>query len=169
MKVLPLDVMDYSKLIENHYYTVDKTLMIEEFLDRQSTVTLITRPRRFGKTLNMSMISQFLDITQDSKNIFKNTKIMETQYICEMNQWPTIFTSFAGAKNTIENILHCIKIQLQNEYERYEFVFQNMSMFEKRNYDMIIDFLLRTDCITQGLEDSLSFLMKMLENIIIRK
>lgn len=70
MKALQLDVMDYSKLIENHYYTVDKTLMIEEFLDRQSTVTLITRPRRFGKTLNMSMISQFLDITQDSKNIF---------------------------------------------------------------------------------------------------
>lgn len=70
MKALQLDVMDYSKLIENHYYTVDKTLMIEEFLDRQSTVTLITRPRRFGKTLNMSMISQFLDITQDSKDIF---------------------------------------------------------------------------------------------------
>ena len=94
---------------------------------------------------------------------------MDTHYACEMNQCPTIFISFAGAKNTIENILHCIKIQLQNEYERYEFVFQNMSMFEKRNYDMIIDFLLRTDCITQGLEDSLSFLMKMLENIIIRK
>ena len=55
LKALPLGVMDYHKLISNNYYIVDKTLMIKDFLERKSTVTLITRPRRFGKTLNMSM------------------------------------------------------------------------------------------------------------------
>lgn len=72
-KALPIGVDDYRRLKKNNYYAVDKTLMIEEFLQRQSIVTLITRPRRFGKTLNMSMMAEFFDITKDSKEIFNDT------------------------------------------------------------------------------------------------
>ena len=72
--------------------------MIKEFIDRVTDVTLITRPRRFGKTINMSMMAEFFDITKDSKEIFKGTKIMETPYAAEINQYPTIFISFADAK-----------------------------------------------------------------------
>ena len=66
-------------------YGYSKSMMIYDFLMRKSTVTLITRPRRFGKTINMSMMSSFFDITKDSKEIFKDTKIVETEYISEMN------------------------------------------------------------------------------------
>ena len=91
MKTIPIGTTNFSKLIKEDYYFVDKTLMIKEFLERKSTVTLITRPRRFGKTINMSMMAEFFDITKDSKEIFKGTKIMDTPYASELNQYPTIF------------------------------------------------------------------------------
>ena len=98
MKAIPTGVYDYRELKQENYYSVDKTLMIKDFLERKSKVTLVTRPRRFGKTINMSMMSEFFDITKDSKEIFKGTKIMETPYAAEINQYPTIFISFADAK-----------------------------------------------------------------------
>ena len=73
-------------------------MMIKEFLDRGTDVTLVNRPRRFEKTINMSMMAEFFDITKDTKEIFKGTKIMETPYASEINQYPMIFISFAGAK-----------------------------------------------------------------------
>lgn len=80
--------------------------MIKDFLERGSEVTLITRPRRFGKTINMSMMSEFFDITKDSKEIFKGTKIMDTPYASELNQYPTIFISFADAKEIKKQLLN---------------------------------------------------------------
>ena len=91
MKAIPTGVYDYRELKQENYYSVDKTLMIKDFLERKSKVTLVTRPRRFGKTINMSMMSEFFDITKDSKEIFKGTKIMDTPYASELNQYPTIF------------------------------------------------------------------------------
>lgn len=85
-KAIPLGIMDYNKLIENDYYVVDKTMMIKDFLERKSAVTLITSPKRFGKTLNMSMMVESFDITKNSKDLFKNTKISKTSYYQEMNQ-----------------------------------------------------------------------------------
>ncbi|MBS7124392.1 MAG: AAA family ATPase, partial [Coprobacillus sp.] len=67
MKAIPIGISDYRKLRQNDYYYVDKTLIIKEFLEKKSQVTLITRPRRFGKTINMSMMAEFFDITKDSK------------------------------------------------------------------------------------------------------
>lgn len=84
-KALPIGVDDYQRLKENNYYAVDKTLMIEEFFQRQSIVILITRSRRFGKTLNMSMMVEFFDITKDFKEIFNDTKIIKSRYGSNMN------------------------------------------------------------------------------------
>ena len=84
MKAIPTGVYDYRELKQENYYSVDKTLMIKDFLERKSKVTLVTRPRRFGKTINMSMMSEFFDITKDSKEIFKGTKIMDTPYASEL-------------------------------------------------------------------------------------
>ena len=77
MKTIPIGIKSFRKLREENYYFVDKTLIIKDFLERGSKVTLITRPWRFGKTMNMSMLSESFDITKDSKEIFKGTKIME--------------------------------------------------------------------------------------------
>lgn len=169
-KALPIGVDDYRRLKENNYYAVDKTLMIEEFLQRQSIVTLITRPRRFGKTLNMSMMAEFFDITKDSKEIFNDTNITKSLYASNMNQYPTIFVSFANAKGDQINVVQQIKEQLRNEYNRYEHIFNNLSKFEEDDYKQVIDGLMsKSDGKLNNIIDALSFLMKILEKYYQRK
>lgn len=85
MKRIPIGLKDYKKLKDENYYVVDKSLMIKEYMDRGSEVTLITRPRRFGKTINMSMLAEFFDITKDSREIFKDTAVMHTSTADEIN------------------------------------------------------------------------------------
>lgn len=142
MKKIPIGTKSFSRLVEGNYYFVDKTLMIKEFLDRGTDVTLITRPRRFGKTINMSMMAEFFDITKDSKEIFKGTKIMETPYAAEINQYPTIFISFADAKRDKETVVSTIRTQIQNQWDKYDFVFENL----------------------KGIDDAISFLMEIMED-----
>lgn len=169
-KALPIGVDDYRRLKENNYYAVDKTLMIEEFLQRQSIVTLITRPRRFGKTLNMSMMAEFFDITKDSKEIFNDTNITKSLYASNMNQYPTIFVSFANAKGDQINVVQQIKERLRNEYNRYEHIFNNLSKFEEDDYKQVIDGLMsKSDGKLNNIIDALSFLMKILEKYYQRK
>lgn len=168
---IPLGVVDYETLKNLNYYFIDKSMMIYDFLMRKSTVTLITRPRRFGKTINISMMSSFFDITKDSKEIFKDTKIVETEYISEMNQYPTIFISFANAKNDKWNVVKEIKLQLRKEYDRYAHVFeQKMTVFEQNEYESLVQGLMtKNDGILDNIIDALSFLMERLEKYYHKK
>ena len=93
---IPVGVSDFEEIRKNGYYYIDKSGLIEELLNRTGTkVTLITRPRRFGKTLGMSMLENFFDIRRDSRRLFEGLKIAEYPAICEMwmNQYPTAFIS----------------------------------------------------------------------------
>lgn len=170
-KAIPLGVVDYETLKNQNYFFIDKSMMIYDFLMRKSTVTLITRPRRFGKTINISMMSSFFDITKDSKEIFKDTKIVETEYISEMNQYPTIFISFANAKNDKWNVVKEIKLQLRKEYDRYAHVFeQKMTVFEQNEYESLVQGLMtQNDGILDNIIDAFSFLMERLEKYYHKK
>lgn len=170
-KAIPLGVVDYETLKNQNYFFCKKSMMIYDFLMRKSTVTLITRPRRFGKTINISMMSSFFDITKDSKEIFKDTKIVETEYISEMNQYPTIFISFANAKNDKWNVVKEIKLQLRKEYDRYAHVFeQKMTVFEQNEYESLVQGLMtKNDGILDNIIDALSFLMERLEKYYHKK
>lgn len=170
-KAIPLGVVDYETLKNQNYFFIDKSMMIYDFLMRKSTVTLITRPRRFGKTINMSMMSSFFDITKDSKEIFKDTKIVETECISEMNQYPTIFISFANAKNDKWNVVKEIKLQLRKEYDRYAHVFeQKMTVFEQNEYESLVQGLMtKNDGLLDNITDALSFLMERLEKYYHKK
>lgn len=170
-KAIPLGVVDYETLKNQNYFFIDKSMMIYDFLMRKSTVTLITRPRRFGKTINISMMSSFFDITKDSKEIFKDTKIVETEYISEMNQYPTIFISFANAKNDKWNVVKEIKLQLRKEYDRYAHVFeQKMTVFEQNEYESLVQGLMtKNDGLLDNITDALSFLMERLEKYYHKK
>ena len=125
-KALPIGVSNYRELKENDYYAVDKSKMIESYLINKYKVTLITRPRRFGKTLNMSMMAEFFDVTKDSKDIFEGTYISQSEYASYMNQYPTIFISFANAKQNKQGIVEVIKYQLREAYRKYQIVFDNL-------------------------------------------
>ena len=164
MKKIPTGIKSFRKLREENYYFVDKTLMIKDFLERGSEVTLITRPRRFGKTINMSMMSEFFDITKDSKEIFKGTKIMDTPYASELNQYPTIFISFADAKENKETIVKFIKNQFQLEYSRYNYIFKDMDEYEDNDYRIINEGIKNNQNGTlQDIEKALIFLMHRLK------
>lgn len=94
---IPVGISDFERIRENNYYYIDKSgLLIDMLKEEMDQVMLITRPRRFGKTLGMSMFSSFLDIRKDSGKLFKGLKIAEHKDICQnwMNQYPTLFLSF---------------------------------------------------------------------------
>ena len=94
---IPVGVSNFEEIRKNGYYYIDKSGLIGELLSRTGTkVTLITRPRRFGKTLGMSMLENFFDIRKDSRALFEGLEIAGNQALCDawMNQYPTIFVSF---------------------------------------------------------------------------
>ena len=94
---IPVGASDFLEIRKNNYYYVDKTGLIGEILKNTAVkVTLITRPRRFGKTLGMSLLANFFDIRKDSSSMFQGLEIMKNQNLCGewMNQWPILFMSF---------------------------------------------------------------------------
>ncbi len=164
-KRIPIGLKSYDKLKKGNYYVVDKTMMICDFLARGNEVTLITRPRRFGKTVNMSMMAEFFDVTKDAKEIFKDTAIMDTEYAAEMNQYPTVFLSFASAKNSKQELTKAIKYQLRKEYDRHRQAFETtMTEFDVDEYQKIRKALLDTENgEIDGIGNTLAFLIEKLE------
>lgn len=96
-KNIPIGISDFEEIRGNHFYYVDKSGLIAEILRSESVkVSLITRPRRFGKTLGMSMLESFFDIRRQSRNLFEGLEITRYTELCDrwMNHWPTIYVSF---------------------------------------------------------------------------
>ena len=93
---IPVGISDFTKIREQGYYYVDKTGLISDLLEDIAEVTLITRPRRFGRTMGMSMLANFFDIRIDSKNLFQGLEISNHTALCEtwQNQWPVLFFCF---------------------------------------------------------------------------
>ncbi|WP_289757342.1 AAA family ATPase, partial [Thomasclavelia cocleata] len=168
-KRIPVGLKDYEKLRNENYYVVDKTLMIKDFLERGNEVTLITRPRRFGKTINMSMMAEFFDITKNSKKLFKNTKIINTEYVSEINQYPTVFISFADAKGDKDIVTKHIKSYFRSLYNDYDFIFKNLTRLETYDYETIIHGLTNEKIELKHISDSLAFLMRILEKYYNKK
>lgn len=112
---LPYGVDNFAKVRESNCYYIDKTGFIKELLDRTFDVNLITRPRRFGKTLTMSMLAEFFDIRKDSKQMFEGLEIAKYTDFCAewMNQWPVLFLTlknvdgrkFENAYNILKNAI----------------------------------------------------------------
>ena len=93
MRRLPIGNDEFREIREKDYYYIDKSMLISDFLAAGDKVTLIARPRRFGKTLNMTMLREFFDINVDSTDIFQGLKIMETQCSDQINSRPVIYLS----------------------------------------------------------------------------
>ena len=124
MKPLPIGIDDFEKVRRGGYYYVDKTLMIRDFLEMRDEVALIARPRRFGKTLNMTMLRDFFDITKDSLGLFRGLAIMDTEYGKQINSRPVIYFTFKNCKGaSVEELSIQLKLALQEEYSRYYEVF----------------------------------------------
>lgn len=149
-KNLPVGIEFYKKIIDEGYYYVDKTLMIKELLDRQSYVSLFTRPRRFGKTLALDMLKTFFEKeldedgnVSDNSRYFDGMKIMSAgeKYISNMGQYPVIFLSLKSAKQAdLATAVWMLKKQIAGEYIRHQYVLSSDMLLEaeKEWYHKII-------------------------------
>ncbi len=133
-KPLPIGVEDFKRLVDNEYYFIDKTLMIKELLENKETVNLFTRPRRFGKTLNMSMLQRFFEATEQSNAyLFDGLKIAAyPEYMAYQGQYPVISISLKSMKRASyqEAYFEYVKL-LSDEFERHEIILQSDSVSEE--------------------------------------
>ncbi len=121
-KPLPIGVDNFKTLITKEYYFVDKTLFIRDLLNMKGEVNLFTRPCRFGKTLNMSMLRYFFELNEDNRALFEGTKIMSAgeEYLKWMGQFPVISLSLKSMKQpTFELSLEMLKQAVAEEYGRH--------------------------------------------------
>ena len=139
-KRLPIGMSDFKRIIEENYYYVDKTGLISSILKDGANVNLFTRPRRFGKTLNMSMIRYFFDFEnrEENKRLFENLNISETEYASEQGKYPVIFVSFKNIEeDEWEDCYFEIKNLINKLYNDFEFIRKNLNQSELMEFDKI--------------------------------
>ena len=140
-KKLPIGISDFKKIIDGNYYYFDKTELIKSIIGEPGEVKLFTRPRRFGKTLNMSMIKYFFDIENknENKKLFENLKISENEYFEKQGTAPVISISFRNYdESSWGNGFEMIKNTISDLYDEFEFVKENLSARKKEKYDSIL-------------------------------
>lgn len=136
-KALPIGVDNFAKVIEEGYCYVDKTLLIKELLDLKGEVNLFTRPRRFGKTLNLSMLRYFFEDTEDkeknarNRRLFHGLKIMEAgeEYVRQMGMYPVINLNLKSAKQpSFSSAYAKIRQEIAEEFKRHYYVLESDSV-----------------------------------------
>ena len=140
-KAIPVGIEDFKELIQDEYYYVDKTLLIDEMLMNKSKVTLFTRPRRFGKTLNMSMLKYFFDVKdkEENKKLFENLKVSDSEYMSEQGKYPVIFISLKDLKgDTWEECLKRLKLFIFDLYAEFEYIREKMNEWDKRKFEKVL-------------------------------
>ena len=140
MKKIPIGVDDFKKLIENNAYYIDKTKFIADILNDAAEVKLFTRPRRFGKTLNMSTFKYFFDIQNKDENrkLFNGLDIEKSQYTSEQGKYPVIFISMKGIKApNWEDYLFQIKTLIKELYNEFSFIREILNKSELDSFDKI--------------------------------
>ncbi|WP_294659404.1 AAA family ATPase [uncultured Fusobacterium sp.] len=140
MRKIGIGVSDFKDIIEQEYFYVDKTKFIEEISENGAIVQLITRPRRFGKTLNMSMLRYFYDISGKDTNrkLFKNLYIENSATIEEQGKYPVIFISFKDIKAlTIEEMYSQVRTLISEIYDNYKFLRENLDERDRVIFDKI--------------------------------
>lgn len=142
---LPVGISDFEKIREGEYYYIDKTSVISKLFDGGiAEVNLITRPRRFGKSLAMSMLANFLDISKDSKKIFDGLEISQAAAFCKkwMNQCPVIFFSFKDTDGLrFESAYGMLRMKLAFAFQDYRFLLSDDAISEqdKSVFERILD------------------------------
>jgi len=164
LKGIPIGIDDFKKLMEHGHYFVDKSLFIKEIIDDASEVKLITRPRRFGKTLNLSMLRYFFEKTdKDNSILFKDLKIWQQgdRYINEHGKYPVVSITLKDVKfDSYEKCLEMIKSIMSREYLRHDYILRssNIRDIEKKIFYSIAN----REASEVQIAESLGFLTELL-------
>lgn len=137
-RTVGIGIQDFSTIIENNYFYIDKTAFIKEWWENGDSVTLITRPRRFGKTLLMSMVEQFFSISYAGRSdLFENLTIWREEKYCNLQgTYPVISLSFAGVKErSYEQSRKKICRIIKSLYDKYDFLLESDALSESQKED----------------------------------
>ena len=162
---IPVGISDFSKIRDRKYYYIDKTKLISDLLEEETAeVTLITRPRRFGKTMAMSMLSHFFDIRKDSKAMFQGLRISEDRELCDewMNQWPVLFISFRRVDGlNFESAFGMLQETITDIYGDHLYLLDSprISSYQKE----IMDRILRKTASEEEIKASIFLLTKLMQ------
>ncbi len=152
MRPVPIGEDNFRRLIENNNYYVDKTKVIEEILYNKPLVSIFLRPRRFRKTLLLSMIDSFFNIDKKEKELFKGLYIESSEYMKECGKYPVIHVDFKELKrNTYEQVLNQFKIMIAKLYTEKSYVKEVLDEEEKRKFEIIKGELGTEDDYTQAI------------------
>ena len=139
-KPLPIGIDDFKTIIEEDYYYVDKTKMIETLLDDGAKVTLFTRPRRFGKTLNMSMLNYFFNLKnkEENRKLFENLYISKSKYMNQQGEYPVIYLSFKDIKAlNWEKCYFMTRRLITYLYNEFEFLREKLNKKDLSDFDKV--------------------------------
>ena len=139
-KPLPIGIDDFKTIIEEDYYYADKTEMIEKLLDDGAGVTLFTRPRRFGKTLNMSMLNYFFNLKnrEENRKLFENLHISKSKYMNQQGEYPVIYLSFKDIKAlNWEKCYFMTKRLITYLYNEFEFLREKLNKKDLSDFDRV--------------------------------
>ncbi|MEZ7733292.1 AAA family ATPase [Fusobacterium periodonticum] len=140
MKKIPIGIDDFKKIRENNYYYIDKTNFIEEIGKNVGKTLLFTRPRRFGKTLNMSMLKYFFDIKnkEENKKLFQNLYIEKSDFFKEQGAYPVVYISLKGIKaDTWESSFFLIKSLISSIYNEFEYIREKLNESQLESFNKI--------------------------------
>ncbi len=149
MKQISLGTSDFKEIIDNNNYFIDKTLIIKEFLEDKGKIILVPRPRRFGKTLNMSIIKYFLEKSEeDRRYLFEGLKIeKETQIMKKQGQYPVIYITFKDDKHkNFDNFIDIFRFKISDIYSKFDFIKEKLDDQERIYFE---DILFRKSTISQ--------------------
>ena len=139
-KKLPIGISNFKEIIDYDYYYFDKTKFIEKILEERSKVKLFTRPRRFGKTLNMSMLRYFFDVKnkEENRKLFENLEISKSEYFSEQGKYPVISISFRNYdEENWEEGFKTIKTTIANAYAEHKILMDNLDKRELEKFESI--------------------------------
>ena len=133
-KKIAIGDSDFKSVLTRDCYYIDKTLYIKRILDNSSSVALVTRPRRFGKTLNMSMLRYFFDIRKNSKDLFADKKIMKEDeyYTSKLNSYPVIYITLKDVMDrSYEDMVRAIKTAVNDMYQEHRYLLESDKIYEE--------------------------------------
>ena len=155
MKKIPIGIEDFKMLISDDYFYIDKTKFIEEIMNDGALVKLFTRPRRFGKTLNMSMLKYFFDIrkAEENEKLFDSLYIKKSPVFVEQGKYPVIFISLKGLiGDTLEKLIDSLKIKISKLFAEYRDLIEKLDKFDTALFEKMI---LREDISEAELSEAL--------------
>lgn len=140
-KKLPIDIEDFKELIEGNYYYVDKTDFIHEILEKRVAVELIARPKKFGKTLNLSALRYFLDKkdAEYNKNLFTGLKVEKSRNMSEQGKYPVIYISMKNMPvETYDEFLEEMKKRIRDLYKEHIYLRESLDECNRIDFDEIL-------------------------------